>query len=91
MAGGMSQVSLDELKRLLVENCVLKVDLNQIGEDTPLFGPNSVGLDSLDALQMTVAIEQNYGRAIPDSQVARQVLRTLGSLRDWLAQPPVSS
>ncbi len=88
MAAGMSQVSLDELKQLLVENCVLKVDLNQIGEDTPLFGPNSVGLDSLDALQMTVAIEQNYGRAIPDSQVARQVLRTLGSLRDWLAQPP---
>jgi acyl carrier protein len=90
MAVGMSQVSLDELKRLLVENCVLKVDLNQIGEDTPLFGPNSVGLDSLDALQMTVAIEQNYGRAIPDSNVARQVLRTLGSLRDWLAQPPAN-
>jgi acyl carrier protein len=79
-----------QLKRLLVENCVLKVDLNEISADTPLFGPNSVGLDSLDALQMTVAIEQNYGRAIPDSTVARQVLRTLGSLRDWLAQPPSS-
>ena len=87
MAAGMTQVSLDELKRLLVENCVLKVDLDRISADTPLFGPNSVGLDSLDALQMTVAIEQNYGRAIPDSQVARQVLHTLGSLRDWLAQP----
>lgn len=87
MASDMAEISLDELKRLLVENCVLKVDLNDISADTPLFGPNSVGLDSLDALQMTVAIEQNYGRAIPDSQVARQVLRTLGSLRDWLAQP----
>ncbi len=87
MVARMAQVSLDELKRLLVENCVLKVDLNEISADTPLFGPNSVGLDSLDALQMTVAIEQNYGRAIPDSQVARQALRTLGTLRDWLAQP----
>jgi acyl carrier protein len=83
-----AQVSLDELKRLLVENCVLKVDLNEISESTPLFGPNGVGLDSLDALQMTVAIEQNYGRVIPDSQVARQALQTLGALRDWLAQPP---
>ena len=84
----MAQVSADELKKLLVENCVLKVNLEEISEDTPLFGPNGVGLDSLDALQMTVAIEQNYGRIISDSNVARQVLQSLRSLREWLAQPP---
>jgi len=87
----MAQVTADELKRLLVENCVLKVNLEEISEDTPLFGPNSVGLDSLDALQMTVAIEQNYGRIIPDSNVARQVLQSLRSLREWLAQQPAQS
>jgi acyl carrier protein len=81
----MSEVSIDELKRLLVENCVLKVNLDQIGEDTPLFGPDSVGLDSLDALQMTVAIEQNYGLIIADGKVAREVLKSLGTLRSWIA------
>jgi acyl carrier protein len=80
----MREVTLDELKRLLVENCVLKVNLDEIGESTPLFGPGSVGLDSLDALQMTVAIEQNYGLIIPDPQTAREVLQSLGSLRDWI-------
>jgi acyl carrier protein len=84
----MPHVSVEELKRLLVENCVLKVNLDEISADTPLFGPNSVGLDSLDALQMTVAIEQNYGLVIADSQTARQVLQSLGSLRDWIANPP---
>ncbi len=87
----MREVPVEELKKLLVENCVLKIDLDEISENTPLFGPNSVGLDSLDALQMTVAIEQNYGRVIPDSQVARQVLRSLGTLREWLGQPSPTS
>jgi acyl carrier protein len=84
----MTEISLDELKKLVVENCVLKIKPDDIGEETPLFGPGSVGLDSLDALQLTVAIEQRYGIAINDAQVARQALQSLGTLRRWLAQQP---
>ena len=82
----MAEISLDELKKLVVENCVLKIKPEKIGEETPLFGPGSVGLDSLDALQLTVAIEQQYGIVINDAQVARQALQSLGALRRWLAQ-----
>ena len=82
----MVEISLDELKKLVVENCVLKIKPEEIGEETPLFGPGSVGLDSLDALQLTVAIEQQYGIVINDAEVARQALQSLGSLRHWLAQ-----
>jgi acyl carrier protein len=84
----MVDVSLDELKRLVVENCILKIKPDEIGEDTPLFGPGSVGLDSLDALQLTVAIEQQYGIVIGDATVARQAMQSLGTLREWLAQQP---
>ena len=82
----MVEISLDELKTLVVENCVLKIKPEEIGEETPLFGPGSVGLDSLDALQLTVAIEQQYGIVIDDAQVARQALQSLGTLRQWLVQ-----
>ena len=82
----MVEISLDELKKLVVENCVLKIKPEEIGEETPLFGPGSVGLDSLDALQLTVAIEQQFGIVITDAQVARQALQSLGTLRRWLAQ-----
>lgn len=82
----MAQVSLDELKKLVVENCVLKIKPEEIAESTPLFGPGSVGLDSLDALQLTVAIEQQYGIVINDAEVARQAMQSLGTLRGWLAQ-----
>jgi acyl carrier protein len=84
--GHMVEISLDELKKLVVENCVLKIKPEEIGEETPLFGPGSVGLDSLDALQLTVAIEQQYGIVINDAQSARQALQSLGTLRRWLAQ-----
>jgi acyl carrier protein len=84
----MAEISLDELKRLVVENCVLKIKPEEIGEATPLFGPGSVGLDSLDALQLTVAIEQQYGIVINDAKVAREAMQSLGALRRWLAQQP---
>lgn len=80
----MAEVNFDDLKRLLIKNCMLRVSPDQIQEDTPLFGPGSLGLDSIDALQMTVAIECDYGIAIRDPEVARQAFRSLSSLKDWL-------
>jgi len=80
----MSAASIDELKQLLIENCVLKVKPEVITANTPLFGPGSIGLDSLDALQMTVAIEQRFGYAIPDPKVAREVLVSLATLAAWI-------
>jgi acyl carrier protein len=85
----MADISLDELKKLVVENCILRVQPDEILEDTPLFGPKSIGLDSLDALQLTVAIEKHYGIVINDAEIARQVMQSLGTLRHWLAQQPI--
>lgn len=82
----MAQIELSDLKELLVENCMLKMDVDEITEDTPLFGPGSVGLDSIDALQLTVAVEKKYGTPITDPQIARQVLENLGSLKNWLSR-----
>ncbi|MES2309821.1 MAG: phosphopantetheine-binding protein [Verrucomicrobiota bacterium] len=81
---GMANVSIDELKQLLMENCMLNIPLEEIKEDLPLFGPDGLGLDSIDALQITVALEKKYKATIPNPDIARQVLQNLGSLREWL-------
>lgn len=90
----MAEVTIDHLKTMLVENCMVKVDPDTIQTDTPLFGPESIGLDSLDALQMTIAVEKEYGLAIGDPATARDALQSLGVLQDWIAQrlnaPPAS-
>jgi len=82
----MRRVSIEELRGLLVENCVLKINPDLITEDTPLFGPGSIGLDSLDALQMTMAIEQTFGLTIADAQTAREALQSLGTLQEWIVR-----
>ncbi len=76
----MAQVTADDLKRLLVENCVLKVNLDEISEDTPLFGPNSVGLDSLDALQICLAVKDHWDVRIEGGPEARIALASVTSL-----------
>jgi acyl carrier protein len=89
----MRQVSIEQLRSLLIENCVLRTEPDSILENTPLFGPGSIGLDSLDALQMTLAIEKTYGLTIPDAQTAREVLQSLGALQQWVSSrlPPDDS
>jgi acyl carrier protein len=82
----MAEVTIDLLKELLVENCMVKVDPETIQADTPFFGPESIGLDSLDALQMAIAVEKQYGLAIGDPATARDALQSLGVLHGWITQ-----
>jgi acyl carrier protein len=80
----MTDVNFNDLKQLLIKNCMLRVSPDEIKEDAPLFGPDSLGLDSIDALQMTVAIEKDYGIAIKTPEEAREAFQSLGGLKKWL-------
>jgi acyl carrier protein len=71
-----------QIKQLLVENLMLQVSAEAIGDDQPLFGPNSLGLDSVDALQLVVALDKNYGLKLSDTEVARKVMQTVNALAD---------
>ena len=68
------------LKRLLVENLMLQVKAEEISDEQPLFGPGSLGLDSVDALQMVVALDKNYGLKIPDPEAASQILQNVSTI-----------
>jgi acyl carrier protein len=80
----MADIQLDDLRKLLVENCMLRVPPEEIQLETRLFGPDSLGLDSIDALQMTVGIERTYGIAITDPAIAREAFESVETLQKWL-------
>jgi len=69
-----------QIKRLLVENLMLQTAANEIADDLPLFGPGGLGLDSVDALQLVVALDKNYGLKISDAEAAKQILRNVNSI-----------
>ena len=82
----MSQVSVESLREILMQNCMLKIDPSTICEETPLFGHDGIGLDSLDALQIVLAVEKKYGIVIADPNTAKDALQSLGVLRDWISK-----
>jgi len=81
----MTEITLDDVRKLLVDNCMLRVPPDQIQTDTLLFGPGSLGLDSIDALQLTVGIEKSYCIMIKDPAIAHQAFKSVESLQHWLS------
>ena len=69
-----------QIKHLLVENLMLQSKAEEIADDLPLFGPGSLGLDSVDALQIVVALDKNYGLKIPDPEAAKKVLQSVNTI-----------
>ena len=68
------------LKTILVENLMLQMGADEIGDDQPLFGPGSLGLDSVDALQLVVALDKNFGLKVPDPAAAKEVLQSVTTM-----------
>ena len=69
-----------QIKQLLVENLMLQLSADAIPDDKPLFGTGSIGLDSVDALQLVVALDKNYGLKIPDPAAARGILQSVNTI-----------
>ena len=71
---------IERIKNLMVENLMLQVTAADIGDDQPLFGPGSLGLDSVDALQLVVALEKNYGLKLADTEAARKTMQSVNTI-----------
>jgi len=74
------------IKEMLVKNLMLQVTPEQIGDDLPLFGPNGLGLDSIDALELVVSMEKTFGVGVPNSEVAGRALRTVNTIQHYILE-----
>lgn len=68
------------IKQLLVDNLMLQITADEIGDEQALFGPDSVGLDSVDALQLVVALDKNFGLKIASPAVAKEILQNVTTI-----------
>jgi acyl carrier protein len=78
-----------EIKQLIVEELNLEGrDPASIVDDAPLFGPPGgagLGLDSLDALQLAMSVEEHYGVRIPEGDEARAIFASVSALATHVA------
>jgi len=71
-----------KIKAMVVENLMLQVTAEEIRDDQLLFGPGSLGLDSVDALQLVVALEKTFALKVPDPATAKQVLQSVNTMSE---------
>lgn len=68
------------IKNMIITNLMLDVSEEEFADDANLIGPAGMGLDSVDALQLVVEIEKNFGLKIADPDVARRVLQSVNTI-----------
>ncbi|HEY5894041.1 MAG TPA: phosphopantetheine-binding protein [Chthoniobacterales bacterium] len=80
----LPEVTKDEIRAMLVKSLMLKMPPEEITDDLPLFDVDGLGLDSIDALELVVSLEKNFGVGIPNSDVAKVALRSVDSLHEYV-------
>jgi len=74
-----------ELKAFIMSTCDRDSDPASLADGAPLFGPDSpLALDSIDGLQLSVALERRFGVKITDPKVFRRVFTSVNALADYL-------
>lgn len=80
-------VPLPELKALLLQAVDKSDPEGGLRDDEVLFGPESrLALDSLDALEVAMAIQERYGVRMTDSKQTRRAMASLANLARHLEQ-----
>lgn len=73
----------DRLKRVLIKRLSLQLEVEEIADDSPLFG-SGLGLDSVDALEIAIAVETEFGVPITDEDL--HAFRSINTVVDFIEE-----
>ncbi len=75
-----------EIKKLIMTTLAIEdVNPDDVDDEKPLFGgDNALTLDSVDAIEIIMAIQRNYGIRIADQNLAREVVRSINSIAQFI-------
>ena len=78
---------IQELKEKVIEVLNLEeVSPEDIATDTPLFGNDGLGLDSIDALELIVLLDKNYGIRLADPKQGREIFYSIATMADYISK-----
>lgn len=74
-----------EIKRVIIDSLGLEgMTPDSIADDTPLFGDEGLGLDSVDALELMVVFEKSFGVSIDTEDVEPESFATVATLESFI-------
>ena len=75
----------EDLKEMIVRECDKDIDPKDIKDSDILFDPNHpLELDSLDSLQISMALQNEYGIRVTDPKEARRIMESIDSLAKYI-------
>ncbi|MDR1594709.1 MAG: phosphopantetheine-binding protein [Prevotellaceae bacterium] len=74
---------IEELKTKLIAHLNLPVTNEQINPDEPLFN-SGLGLDSIDALELIVLLQQEYGIKVKSAEEGKQIFRSVRTMAEYI-------
>lgn len=75
-----------ELKESIIEQLNLEdMEVSDIENDEPLFG-DGLGLDSIDALELIVLLEKDYGIKLTDPNQGKEIFNSINSMANFIEQ-----
>lgn len=76
---------IEKLKSELIEELNLEeITPADIDADAPLFGAEGLGLDSIDALEIILILERNYGIKIANPSEGKEIFYSVRSLAEYI-------
>ena len=76
-----------KLKKEIIEVLNLEdVKPEDIDSNAPLFGGEGLGLDSIDALELIVLMEKNYGIKLQDPNQGKEIFKSINVMADYISK-----
>jgi acyl carrier protein len=82
----MNDDLIEKVKQMIIDSLRIEgMSPAEIETDAPLFG-EGLGLDSIDALQLVVAMEKEYGVVVPDAATGSTVFASVRSMAGYIGE-----
>jgi acyl carrier protein len=82
--GGVTEELILDVKKLIIARLKLEeISIADIDSESPLFG-EGLGLDSIDALELVIGLEKEYGVSIPDAEVGKKVFQSVRAIAQYI-------
>ncbi|PHQ62163.1 MAG: acyl carrier protein [Maribacter sp.] len=73
-----------ELKEKIIEQLNLEdISVDEIADKDPLFG-EGLGLDSIDALELIVMLDKDYGIKLADPKEGKKIFESIETMADYI-------
>ncbi|MBU4561683.1 phosphopantetheine-binding protein [bacterium] len=79
----MTEDLQSKIKELIVKRLKLEIKPEEIDSTAPLFG-TGLGLDSIDALELVVGLEQEFGIKVKDEEVGKEIFASVNTLVEYV-------